>query len=111
MLKPYYCKNSQPGSLVSAVEEAPLVLFLGSEGEEPDDLGPEPIVPTEYWEQNNVQLIEEKLSHLDGMCQQEMLDWLGKYPLVFCSTPGRVAVVEHDIDVGNAVPVKLPPTM
>lgn len=46
MLKPYYWSNSQQESLVSAVEEVPLLLLLGSEGEEPDNLGLKPIVST-----------------------------------------------------------------
>ncbi len=38
-----------------------------------------------------------------------MLDQLEKYPLIFRSTPGRMALVEHDIDVEDAAPVKLSP--
>ncbi len=109
MLKPYVRSLPRVGSFSSAVEEAPLVLFCRREGEDPEFIGPEPVVPTGQWEKNSLTLLAEKLSHLPRGQRKELLERLGRYPSVFSSAPGRTHLIAHDIDVGEAAPVKLPP--
>ena len=108
MLKPYFRSTSQKGSFSSAVQEASSVLFFCREGEAPEVIGPEPVVPTGQWERNSFHLLREKVAHL-GDQQNELLRRLRKYSSVFSSVPGRTQLIEHDIDVGDAEPVKLPP--
>ena len=83
-------------------------MFFCCAEEATEVLGSEPIVPTEHWEQNSVLLLEEKLQHLEGV-QKKMLRRLSKYTTVFDSVPGRINMIQHDIDVGESTPVKLPP--
>ncbi len=109
MLKPYFRRDGQEGPFSSAVEEAPLVMFLGSEGDAGDTLGPEPVVPTEQWDHNSVDTLRGKLSHLEKTRGEELLGRLLQYPAVFSKVPGRTALAVHDIDVGDSRPVKLPP--
>ena len=109
MLKPYFRSTRQKGILVSATEEAPLVCFFGNDGEPPTDVDFEPFVSPDFCESNDQQMLMNKLSHLPVEQQEEMLKRLAQYPSVFGSVPGRTHLVTHDIEVGEAKPVKLPP--
>ncbi|MPC72259.1 hypothetical protein E2C01_066557 [Portunus trituberculatus] len=51
--------------------------------------------------------LQEKLIHQDRAAQLTSL--LFAYPSVFASAPGRTYWAEHDVDVGEAEPVKLSP--
>ena len=109
MLKPYFRRKNQEGCFSSARNEASLVLFFCHAVEATKVLGSEPIVPTEHWEQNSVLLLEQKLQHLEGMQKREMLRRLSQHPSMFDSVPRRTTLIQHDIDVGESIPVKLPP--
>ena len=109
MLKPYFRKKNQEGCFSSAKKESSLVLFFCRAEKVTEVLGSEPIVSTEHWEQNSVLFLEEKLQHLEEVQQREMLQRLSKYPSVFDNVLGRTTLIQHDIDVGESTPVKLPP--
>ena len=109
MLKPYFRAFDRAGPLCFAEKVAPLVLFFGSDGEAPDSIGPDPVAPTDHWERNSGKLLLEKLNHLEVEQSRELLRLVERYPSVFRTVPGRTSLVVHDIDVGDATPVKLPP--
>ena len=77
MLEPYF-RRSKRVSVVSAREEAPLILFYCCDGEVSQVLGAEPVVQTEHWERNGALLLE-KLKHLEETKGDELLRWLSKY--------------------------------
>ena len=109
MLKPYLRDSSQKGRLVLAREEAPLVLFFSDDGVPPSTEVFEPLVPADCFQGNNLQLLRDKLAHLPEEKKKEMFQQLSQYPAVFSTAPGRTQLATHDIDVGEATPVKLPP--
>ena len=49
---------------------------------------------------------ERHLSHLCPAHRQHVLDLLDVFPTLFGDVPSRTHVVEHDIDVGGASPIK-----
>lgn len=53
--------------------------------------------------------MKAKVSHLPPHQSTELLSLLASYPSVFSSVPGRTDLILHDVDVGNAEPIKLPP--
>ena len=109
MLKPYFRRCDQEGPFVSAVEEAPLVLFFGCDGVAPDLVGPDPVTPSEHWQGNSEAVLREKLQHLPLPQRNELWSKLSEFSPVFARAPGKTTWIEHDIDVGEAKPVKLPP--
>ena len=54
-------------------------------------------------------LKEEKLSHLDAVKQREMMQLVFQFVNLFPDTPSRTDQVVHDVDVGEAVPIKQHP--
>ena len=109
MLKPYIRSKDQEGHLSLAKEAAPLVLFYRREGEAPEVRGPDPVDPTGQWESNSLGLLRGRLKHLPVARQEELFGRLSQYPAVFGNAPGLTHLISHDIDVGEAQPVKLPP--
>ena len=65
-------------------------------------------VPVGFWEENSHSALRERLQHLTPE-RKEMFQRLWKYPRVFGQALGLTTWAVHDIDVGDATPVKLPP--
>ncbi|XP_067668071.1 uncharacterized protein [Haliotis asinina] len=67
-------------------------------------------VPVCYYYKDGVVMrkthLEEKLSHLSPEQQVQMSDLIHEFSYIFPDVPGRTGVVSHDIDIGDAVPVK-----
>lgn len=61
------------------------------------------------WEQNSLALLKKKLTHLEGVEREEQFRRLRQYSSDISSVPGRTHLIEHDIDVGEAVPVTVSP--
>lgn len=53
--------------------------------------------------------VSRKLSHLPEVQREEFLVLLSQYQDVFRGTPGRITAACHDVDVGEAKPVKQAP--
>lgn len=49
------------------------------------------------------------MSHLNTEQMTELNGLLSSFPNVFDDAPGKPALTFHDIDVGDSLPVKLPP--
>ena len=48
----------------------------------------------------------EKLSHLEAMKQEEIMQLVFQFVNLFPDTPSRTDQVVHDVDVGEATPIK-----
>jgi len=102
MLKPYYrVVPSSTGpvcavSVVSPVEE------------EEEEVHAE-LVSSDLWESNSCEVLRDKLRHLPVERQEELYGRLMQFPQVFGDSPGLTSWAEHDIDVADSAPVKLPP--
>ena len=51
----------------------------------------------------------EKLSHLDPVKQEEMMQLVFQFVQLFLDTPSQIDQVFHDVDVGAATPIKQHP--
>ena len=50
--------------------------------------------------------LREHLCHLDAVCQDDVLQLVEAFPSLFSDVPTRTSVLQHDIDVRDARPVK-----
>jgi len=46
------------------------------------------------------------LGHLDEGKRNELVSLINRYPVLFSDTPSQTHLIEHDIDVGEAQPIK-----
>ena len=72
------------------------------------DANPLFLSSTRVWLKNST-VLEEKLQHLSQLQRDEVVKLIQKYPNIFADKPGRTTAATHDIDVGSARPIKLPP--
>jgi hypothetical protein len=56
-----------------------------------------------------IQGLPKQLEHLDDTQRQDILSLVAEYPTIFSDTPGRTTILEHDMDVGTAKPIKQGP--
>ena len=81
----------------------------GTPEEEEEVMGVDVVVPATVFEGNSREALVEMLQHLSEDQRNELVDRLWQFPKVFSETPGLTSWVEHDIDVGDSKPIKLPP--
>ena len=53
--------------------------------------------------------LDKKLGHLSPDEKEDVEKVIGDFPELFSDVPGRTNLVEHDVDVGNAEPIKQHP--
>ncbi len=53
--------------------------------------------------------VESKVSHLEPSQQKELITLLRQYEYLFGDEPGRTDLTCHDVDVGQAKPIKQQP--
>ena len=107
MMKEFHQREEDGGDPVpvAAVQVTSTVDDEVSEEEETDPLF---LSSTRAWMENS-RVLEKKLQHLGESRRQEELDLVHRYPSVFTDKPGRTNVAAHDIDVGDARPIKSSP--
>ena len=106
MLKPFYDRGSDlPGQSMLTV---PCVLSVCPEVPVEEDLV-EPCVAQQCGRLSNTEFMSKgdtNLSYLSAEQRGDVLALLKSYPTLFGDTPSRTTVLEHDIDVGSAFPIK-----
>ena len=111
MLQPYHARTTPDVPVPICVADAASDENedeQGTEEEEEEEATPLPLSSSRAWQSNSTIKIE-KLQHLEESQRQDIEELFQKYPSVFQDKPGRTSLIEHDIDVGDARPVKLPP--
>ena len=114
LLKPYYSREDQSSS-ASATNEAPHAVCtvepLGLTGEA-GVVGEELEVPESVLRLGRLKN-SEALSHLNLLCRhlsatrsEELIELINSFPCLFSDTPGCTHLIEHDIDVGDAKPIR-----
>ncbi|KAJ8024257.1 hypothetical protein HOLleu_36940 [Holothuria leucospilota] len=53
--------------------------------------------------------LDQKLHHLDHKEKSEMKSLINEYACLFSDDPTRTNLIEHDVDVGDATPIKQHP--
>lgn len=116
MLKPYYSRMPQPSlccapsSVEGSRSECVSEITLGDSipGEQDYDCG---MPEQQLWVgrfKNSEALanMEKLLAHLSAPSSTELADLIRSFPCLFSDTPGRTPLVEHDIDIGDAKPIR-----
>lgn len=70
---------------------------------------PDPDDSLLYGRLNNLESLSNlpvSLSHLPESKRAELVELVSRYPCLFGDTPSRTDWIEHDIDVGDAIPIK-----
>ena len=107
MLKPYYNRSANVVAAVREQEER-------NHAEEQATVVDEPLIKLEVvsCKLTNSQILndlESKLSHLKPDQQLQMKQLILKYEKLFPDVPKRTTVAVHDVDVGDAKPIKQHP--
>ncbi|XP_066982815.1 uncharacterized protein [Macrobrachium rosenbergii] len=104
-LKPYVGKCGDPLAIVYE----PVSVVVDVPPEESDDLVCQ--VPSDALGENmqNLELLKSSLGHLNSNQREEVLNLIYSFSEVFQDAPGRTQVLSHDVDVGDASPVKQSP--
>lgn len=105
MLKLYHPRESSPGT-----PNAPACVASLSEMRE-EDFSLLPVSGDSTWMDNSVswEAVMEKLDHLSSEQRHELSTLLSQHQDLFRTTPGRTSVIQHDVDVGEAKPIKQSP--
>lgn len=112
LLKPYRQleDESELREVVEPAEGGLIPVCLVSTAQGDAEVG-DPLTVTGLWQDNRKAWTEvaEKLAHLPTDQCQEVSALLERYQTVFRDTPGRTQAACHDIEVGDATPVKQAP--
>ena len=70
-----------------------------------------PVSEDSTWMDNSVswEAMIGKLEHLSSEQRQELATLLSQHQDLFRTTPGRTSIIQHDVDVGEANPIKQSP--
>jgi len=108
MLKPYYQSDVKPVAI--AATECVETDRTSYVNKEIDDFCPNVHSATPKLDNSNVlRNLNEKLEHLPVSEQNEISSLMREYSALFKDTPGRTSVTVHDVDVGDARPIKQHP--
>ncbi len=110
MLLPYHARatpdDPEEGKVTLCVTDASP--DETEEEEEEDYASPLPLSSARTWESNS-KVMEYKLKHVEEDQRSGVMALFSKYPRVFQDKPGLTTILEHDIDVGEARPIKQAP--
>ena len=103
MLKPYHDgePEAKPVSAVSVQED--------SEEVPQEEVNPEIGVSVKLQNSDVLGQLDVKVSHLTEVQQQEITSLIREYSDIFPDVPGKTGVLKHDVDVGDAAPIKQHP--
>ncbi|KAF7654545.1 hypothetical protein LDENG_00068500 [Lucifuga dentata] len=116
LLKPYYPRTPQSaqqethlsseclhpvGLSVSMVP--PHVVVEGEDGMSGPD---EAVLQGRLKNSESLQNLDGLLSHLEGSMRMQLAELIKSYPCLFGDTPTCTHLIEHDIDVGDAKPIR-----
>lgn len=110
LLKPYYKREVDADLGCSLKDDVRPVLVVASEalGQEGDGV-PEPdesLLRGRLKNSESLSNLDNLLSHLPESKREELSQLLHKFPCLFGDIPSQTDWIEHDIDVGDARPIK-----
>ncbi len=101
LLKPYYARESKPLSTAGAVGSQ------FSVGEDDGVKAPdESLLRGRLKNAETLRNLESLFGHLSAERSAELSALIHSYPCLFGDTPRQTHLIEHDIDVGNAQPIR-----
>ncbi len=107
LLKPYYerprlSSESSIPSVLCAVSDVKNFPSEEKEGYEPDDC----VLRGRLTNTDSLEKLVTTLGHLSSLQSVDLISLLQRFPELFGDVPTRTDWAEHDIDVGNASPIK-----
>lgn len=111
LLKAYHSRDPvasiSTGSSASAAVPVTVSSSLSFVGEESEELGAsEEILIGRLKNSETLQHLDEMVGHLDSEKRDQLVGIIEKYPMLFSDTPTKTHLIEHDIDIGDAKPIK-----
>jgi len=101
LLKPYYCRESKPVSAVAAAG-SPF-----SRGEDDEVVAPDDgLLHGRLSNSETLTNLPLLLAHLTEEQSSQLSALIQRFPDLFGDTPSRTHLIEHDIDVGTAKPIR-----
>ncbi|KAK0153806.1 hypothetical protein N1851_004119 [Merluccius polli] len=116
MLKPYFEREGGPKALSEDLKQSPeqgtAVMLSSLEGTVEDDLtDPSRSAPVGRLENSEMLVkLPDLLSYLTPSESRDIRRLINDYQNLFRDVPSQTNVLEHDIDVGGAPPIKQHPT-
>ncbi|XP_059805417.1 uncharacterized protein LOC132380544 [Hypanus sabinus] len=107
MLKPYFEKQSDAVTVVVSENEFDLTRNMIDDSS--DFHSKSNIVSVRLPNSTILENIDEKLAHLQLEQRQQMKELIFKYGELFPDVPRRTTIASHDVDVGDAKPIKQHP--
>lgn len=101
LLKPYLERSEQP--------VIPVVCFASERPEVPNDMATVEPVGAHLGNSKALRNFAEVIGHLTQSQQNEISDIIQEFADLFKDTPGRTTVAIHDVETGDAVPIKQHP--
>jgi hypothetical protein len=105
MLKKYH---DRVGVTEEKVEVKPIAVVTNELEVEEQIRGGEEIVP-KLKNSEILRNLDKKLAHLSGSQRQELKELILEYTEIFPDVPSKTDIIEHDVDVGTARPIKQHP--
>lgn len=106
LLKPYYASSQSP----SGKDQSAVLVAAGSSvpfSELDDVQGPDDsMLHARLNNSETLGNLEGVLNHLDFQQQSELKALILEFPCLFSDTPSCTTVIEHDIEVGDAKPIR-----
>ena len=109
MLKPYYDPSVKTVSMVVDSRSPSNEDTSAEEIQDYETKIKSKIVPAKLPNSQILQDLDTKLSHLEPRQQEQMKELIIKYQHVFPDVPKRIYMTSHDVDVGDANPIKQHP--
>ena len=104
LLKAYHQRSGQSGQRGAPPAVTPAVASVSALD---DDFAPNEGVNLKNSEV--LKDLDNRLSHLSPSQREELKALIFEYPRLFSDVPGRTNVVQHDVDVGDAAPIRQHP--
>ena len=111
LLKAYHTRDSVDGAVTvrPALVAAPVTVpdglnFVGEEEE--FVVASDEILRGRLKNSETLTRLDDLMGHLDPENREELVTLIKKYPMLFSDTPTQTHLIEHDIDIGDAKPIK-----
>lgn len=102
LLKPFYSRFSESEKAPVAVAIASSVTEMAEDVKVPED----GILQPRLNNSETLKKLDEFVKHLPFKQRDELSSLISDFPMLFSDSPSRTNVIEHDIDVGDAKPIR-----
>ena len=114
MLKPYFERVPIPAcspvsDTLPSTDGTVMLSVLVEESENAESCPSRAVVEGRLNNTETLSVLPERLPHLSDSQRADVLDIIHQFPELFSDVPKQTHVIEHDIDVGTAAPIKQHP--